>query len=99
MIEFITDFTEQVKERNMAELFENFVDDIGLIPIIKYAREKYAKGRAKGLAEGRAEGLSEGESRFAKLTQLLLESGRTDDLTRAVTDLKYRKELYLQYNL
>ena len=47
----------------------------------------------------REEGHAEGESRFANLTQLLLEAGRTDDLTRAVTDLKYRKELYLQYNL
>ena len=33
----ISDFTEQVKERNMAELFENFVDDIGLSPKLKIA--------------------------------------------------------------
>ena len=61
--------------------------------------EGLAEGRASGRAEGRAEGLIEGESRFAQLTQLLLGSGRTEDLSRAVTDVEYRKELYLQYNL
>ncbi|MDE7179334.1 MAG: hypothetical protein K2O59_16150 [Lachnospiraceae bacterium] len=108
----------------MAELFENFVDDIGLIPKLKIAREKYlaelreeyiaelreeciaelreeciaecrAEARAKVFAEERAEG----ESRFAKLTQCLLESGRTNDLSRVVTDIDYRKDLYALYNL
>ena len=55
--------------------------------------------RKKAREEGLAEGLAEGESRFAKLTQLLLEASRTEDLSRAITDLEYRKGLYLQYNL
>lgn len=68
----ISDFTDQVKERNMAELFENFVDDIGLIPKLKIARETYidglhekvhekmrAEGREKVLAEVREEALAE----------------------------------------
>ena len=133
--EEIVEFTDQVKERDMAVLFEYF-EDVDLPAERKRAREEghaeghaegltegraeglaegraegLAEGRAEGLAEGRAEGLAEGlaegrveglaegESRFAKLTQLLLESGRTEDLTKAVTDLEYRKNLYLQNNL
>ena len=109
--EEVSEFTDQVKERDMAVLFEYF-EDVDLPAERKKAREAgraeglaegLAEGRAEGLAEGRAmghtEGLAEGESRFAKLTQLLLKSGRTDDLTRAATDLEYRKELYLQNDL
>ena len=137
--EEIVEFTDQIKERDMAVLFEYF-EDVDLPAERKRAREEgHAEGRAEGLAEGRAEGLAEGhaeglaeglaegrveglakgrveglaegrveglaeglaegESRFAKLTQLLLESGRTEDLTRAVTDITYRKELYLQNDL
>ena len=83
----VSEFTDQVKERDMAVLFEYF-EDVDLPAERKKARE-----------EGHAEGRAEGESRFAKLTQFLLESGRTDDLARAVTDVEYRKELYLQYNV
>ena len=103
----ISEFTDQVKERDMAVLFEYF-EDVDLPAERKKAREEgHAEGRAEGHAEGlaegrasgRAEGLTEGESRFAKLTQLLLGSGRTEDLSRTVTDVEYRKELYLQNNL
>ncbi len=105
--EEVAEFTEQVKERDMAVLFEHF-KDVNLPAERKKAREEglaegraegRAKGREEGLAEGRAEGRAEGESRFAKLTQLLLESGLTEDLKRAVTDPEYRKKLYLQHNL
>lgn len=98
--EEVTEFTEQVKERNMAVLFENFKDDINLAGAIRIAREKaqtegMAEGRAKGLAEGRAEG----EARFMKLTELLLQDGRVDDLTRAIADPAYKEELYRQNKL
>ena len=117
--EEIVEFTDQIKERDMAVLFEYF-EDVDLPAERKRAREEgraeglaegraeglaeghaegLAEGRVEGLAKGRVEGLAEGESRFAKLTQLLLESGRTEDLTRAVTDIAYRKELYLQNDL
>ena len=86
----------------MAVLFEYF-EDVDLPAERKKAREEgHAEGLAEGLAEGRAKGRAEGRidlARFTKLTQLLLESGRTEDLSRAVTDVEYRKELYLQNNL
>ena len=97
-------FTEQVKERKMAVLFENF-KSVDIPAERKKAREEghaeghaegLVEGHAEGLAKGLAEGLAEGESRFAKLTQFLLQSDRMDDLTRALTDAVYRKSLYEQ---
>lgn len=67
----------------MAELFENF-KDIDLPAARKKARE---------------EGHAEGEARFAKLTQTLLNANRIDDLKKALADLKYRQELYMQNNI
>lgn len=103
----ITEFTEQVKERKMAELFENFVNDIDMSSLYKIALERRswkamkegeAKGREKGLAEGEAKGrekgLAEGEARFAELTRLLLKTGRLEDLAKAASDAEYRNELY-----
>lgn len=49
------------------------------------------------LAEERQASRAEGEARFAELTAFLLREGRTEDLTRAVTDLDYREKLYRQF--
>ena len=87
----VAEFTGQVKERKMAELFENFKDVD--IPAIR------KKARAEGHAEGHTEGRAEGEARFAKLTQVLLNADRIDDLKKALADLKYRNELYIQNGL
>lgn len=81
--EEVDEFVEQVKERKMAVLFEHFKDVD--IP----AERKRA----------RAEGHAEGEARFARLTQLLLQASRMDDLTRALTDTAYRETLYRQLNV
>ena len=107
----VAEFTGQVKERKMAELFENF-KDVDIPAARKKAREEgwkeghtdgfavgHAKGHAEGLAAGHAEGLAEGEARFAKLTEKLLQSNHMDDLTKSLTDLGYRAKLYKQYNL
>ncbi len=72
----VTGFTEQVKERKMAELFENFVNNVDMSSLYKIALERSkwratqegeAKGREIGLAEGEAKGreigLAEGEAK------------------------------------
>ena len=58
-----------------------------------------AEGRAEGLAEGRAEGRAEGEARVNKLTQLLLEENRQDDLLKAISDKAFQEELMNEYGL
>ncbi len=84
-------FTEQVKERKMAVLFEHFKD-------VDIPAER-RKARTEGHAEGHAEGLVEGEARLAKLTQFLLQSNRMDDLTKALIDSAYREVLYKETGL
>ena len=44
-------------------------------------------------------GMERGENRFAKLMQILMDSGRNDDLRKAATDQKYRERLYQEVNL
>lgn len=91
----VAEFTGQVKERKMAELFENFKD----VDIPAIRKKAQARGWAKGHTEGLSEGLTEGEARFAKLTELLLQANHMDDLTKALRDLTYRDKLYKQYNI
>ena len=48
---------------------------------------------------GKTEGMAEGEDRFAFLVQSLMNSGRNEDLKRALTDRGYRKQLYMEIGL
>lgn len=99
----VVEFTEQVKERKMAVLFEHF-KDVDIPAARKIAQEEgHAEGHAKGLAEGRAKGLAEGraegETRFVKLTQFLLQADRMEDLEKALTNPTYRNRLYEEFLL
>ncbi len=49
--------------------------------------------------QGRTEGRKEGENRFARLVQILMESGRNEELKRAVSDQNYREKMYMEANL
>ena len=61
----VEDFTGQIKERNMAELFANFK-----AYDVQAARAKAcAEGRAEGMAKGRAEGREEGIKKLVRTLQ------------------------------
>ena len=49
--------------------------------------------------QGRTEGRKEGENRFARLVQILMESGRNEELKKAVSDQNYREKMYMEANL
>lgn len=49
--------------------------------------------------QGRKEGREEGENRFARLVQMLMDSGRNEELKKAVSDQNYRERLYMEANL
>lgn len=53
----------------------------------------------QGRKEGREEGREEGENRFARLVQMLMDSGRNEELKKAVSDQSYRERLYMEANL
>ena len=57
------------------------------------------EGKQLGLTEGKQLGIKEGEQRLLKLYQLLLESGRNEDLNRIFSDEAYREQLYRENNL
>ena len=60
-------------------------------------------GRSVGIIEGekigRSVGIIEGEDRFARLVQLLISSGRLDDIKKATEDSSYRHELYQTFKI
>lgn len=57
------------------------------------------RGIEKGMERGIEKGMERGENRFARLVQILMDSGRNDDLRKAATDQKYRERLYQEVNL
>lgn len=81
------DFAGQVKERRMGELFSNF-EAYDVQATRREARE-----------EGRQEGVEEGIERTNKLTLILMEQKRTDDLKRAAEDPAYQKQLFHEFGL
>ena len=58
-----------------------------------------AKGMAEGMEKGMENGIEAGEERMAKLFSLLFETGRSEDLKRALSDLPYRKMLFEEFEL
>ncbi len=57
------------------------------------------EGKAEGKAEGKVEGKAEGENRFAKLIELLLKDGKSEEVKEAAVDSVRRKELFALYGL
>lgn len=49
--------------------------------------------------EGREEGREEMQERLNKLTLLLAEQGRMDDIVRAAKDKEYQEQLLNEFNL
>ena len=49
--------------------------------------------------EGRIEGVAEGEERFASLSRVLVESGRTEELLQASMNREYRERLYKELDI
>lgn len=56
-------------------------------------KEGREEGRKEGRKEGREEGRSEGEARIVQLMQILLDTGRNEDISRVLADEIYREEL------
>ena len=90
-LEEAADFAGQVKERRMGELFSNFeAYDV-------QATRREAK--AEGLQEGIEQGIEQGIERTNKLTRILLEQNRTDDLKRSTEDSAYQEQLFRELGL
>lgn len=58
-----------------------------------------AEGLAEGIAEGHAEGMLEGEERVNRLTLLLLEDKRYEDIEKASKDREYQRQLFKEFGI
>ena len=71
------------------------------VSIYEYDEELHFKtlrdeGYESGYAEGHKAGLEQGESHLADLLQKIMDTGRSEDINRAISDPEYRKQLYLE---
>lgn len=72
--------------------------------IFEYDAEKHMKSEREwayknGHEDGRREGCKEGEQRLAQLLKFLMDAGRNGDVSRALSDVSYREQLYQENNL
>ena len=65
----------------------------------KYENRGIEKGRRQGIRQGIQQGIQQGESRFAMLSENLLNLGRIDDLRKASSSKRYRNQLYKEFGL
>lgn len=61
--------------------------------------ELFDQYERRGMRRGMEKGIEKGENRFAMLAQMLMDSGRNDDLRRAISDRSYREQLYMEVKL
>ena len=53
----------------------------------------------RGIEKGRKLGMQQGESRFATLSEKLINSGRIEDLRKAIGSKRYRNQLYKEFEM
>ena len=91
---------EEFLTKNRAEAIAMSIFEYNEEQHLKSEREQaYQNGRDDGMAIGRKEGYREGESCFAHLLQILMDTGRSEDINRVITDQTYREQLYLENHL
>ena len=50
----------------------------------------------QGEKRGMQEGIEKGENRLAKLIQMLMDGGRSEDVRKALSDQGFREQLYME---
>ena len=88
----LSGFLKKYRSEVLGMLLEEF-------DVEKYERTIKNEGYEEGHADGHANGLQEGIQRMNRLTVLLLEQNRTEDLLRAAKDKKYQEQLLREFGL
>lgn len=94
----LTDFLS----KNRAEVIAVSIFEYNEEKHMKSEREEWreigrAEGREEGLSIGREEGLKTGLDNFSFMLKSLMETGKTEELQRALSDGTYREQLYREY--
>lgn len=88
---------ECIEEGILSEFLKENQAEAIKVSIYEYDEELHFKTlREEGREEGLELGLEQGENRLATLLQMLMEAGRSEDVSRAIFDPEYRKRLYLE---
>ena len=90
--------------KNRAEAIEMCIFEFDEEKFLKSERE-YAfqqgqnAGRELGRLEGKKEGIRQGEALLTKLIQLLIDTGKSAEIPRIISDCEYRERLYQENRL
>ncbi len=86
--------------KELAERVRYFKKDSkGVDTMCEIWDEVLNEGLEQGMKQGIKQGLEQGESKLARLINILLQNGKTQDVQAAVNDEARRKQLYLEYNI
>ncbi|MCM1124768.1 MAG: hypothetical protein NC416_19510 [Eubacterium sp.] len=86
------DILKEYRAEVLGMLLEEFDVD-------KYERTIRMEGMEEGIQQGRREGMQQGIDRVNRLTGILLEQNRTEDLKRSLEDAEYQKKLFREFRL
>ena len=99
MLKFLSVFAKDQEYLNI-DLSKHKGGQITMCVVLQEAiNQGKIEGEKIGRIAGRSAGIIEGEDRFARLVQLLISSGRLDDIKKATEDSSYRHELYLTFKI
>lgn len=91
---------ECIEKGILEEILRSHREEVRSMVLTEYDEQAHIKNeREIAREEGRAEGRKEGEEILARLIQVLLEAGRTEDVIRMTSDREYRERLYKEFQL
>lgn len=92
--------THCLQEGILKDLLKKHSKEVVGMFLEEYDKELHEKTlRNEGWTGGRKVGVQKGRNEWRKLTQLLLEDNRLDDLRRSTKDKKFEQQLMKEYNI
>ncbi len=86
--------------KNRAEAIEMCIFEFDEERFLKSEREyAFQQGQNAGRELGRKEGIRQGEALLTKLIQLLIDTGKSAEIPRIISDCEYRERLYQENRL
>ena len=88
----------------LEEILRNQREEVRSMVLTEYDEQAHIKNereiaKEEGREEGRVEGRKEGEEILARLIQVLLKAGRTEEVAQVTIDREYRERLYKEFKL
>lgn len=92
--ETLTNISADEKKRLEYEAREKAIRDYN-----HQMKSNWKAGHEQGITLGIKQGESLGEKRMGRLTEILLEAERLEDLKRATSDVKFREQLFKEFDI